>query len=116
MAGADGHKPKGSVGHVRTLVVKPGDTLWRIARAHGVSIPDLQQLNGLTSSLIRVGQRLKVPMVSERTHEVSSAPAPAPTQSRPSSPNPKTSRGDASRTDTTTDPTASQSRDHQRTD
>lgn len=39
-------------------VVQPGDTLWRIASIAGVSIDQIRSLNGLTSDLISVGQRL----------------------------------------------------------
>lgn len=42
-------------------VVKSGDTLTRIAGAHGVSIDALKQANGLTQSTIRIGQQLKLP-------------------------------------------------------
>jgi len=41
--------------------VKSGDTLWNIARNHGVSLNDLLALNGLnTNSKIAVGNRLKI--------------------------------------------------------
>lgn len=43
-----------------SVTVKAGDTLSRLARQHGVSVAQLQRLNGLKSSTIRVGQRLKV--------------------------------------------------------
>jgi len=40
--------------------VGTGDTLLGLARRHGVSVADLQALNGLDSSLIRTGQELRV--------------------------------------------------------
>lgn len=41
--------------------VRRGETLWSIAREHGTSVEELQELNGLTSSKIRAGQRLRLP-------------------------------------------------------
>lgn len=41
--------------------VNRGDTLWSIARKHGTSVAELKELNGLESSRIRPGQRLRVP-------------------------------------------------------
>ncbi|UUX34386.1 LysM peptidoglycan-binding domain-containing protein [Fundicoccus culcitae] len=41
--------------------VKAGDTYWALAQRFGVSVASLQQLNGTTSSALRVGQSLKVP-------------------------------------------------------
>jgi len=44
-----------------TYTVQSGDTLYGIARKFGISISALQSANGLTGSLIRVGQVLKIP-------------------------------------------------------
>lgn len=44
-----------------SYVVKSGDTLNRIAYAHGVGVDDLKQANGLSKSMIQVGQKLKIP-------------------------------------------------------
>lgn len=44
-----------------TYTVKSGDTLYDIARSHGVSVTALKQLNGLTSNIIHVGQVLLIP-------------------------------------------------------
>ncbi len=41
-------------------LVKNGDTLYEIARAHDMSVQQLKSLNNLTSDNIRVGQRLLV--------------------------------------------------------
>jgi LysM repeat protein len=41
--------------------VQAGDTLEKIASAHGVTVAQLRELNALDGSLIRVGQRLKLP-------------------------------------------------------
>ena len=42
-------------------VVRRGDTLTGIARRHGTSVAALRRTNGLSSSLIRAGQTLRVP-------------------------------------------------------
>jgi murein DD-endopeptidase MepM/ murein hydrolase activator NlpD len=53
-------------------VVRPADTLYDIARAHGVSVDDLIAWNGLDGTLIRVGQVLSL------------TPAPTNRRRRPS--------------------------------
>ncbi len=42
-------------------VVKPGDTLYKIANSYGVSVMELMNLNNLTSTLINVGDVLLIP-------------------------------------------------------
>ena len=44
-----------------TYTVKSGDTLSRIARAHGTTVTALKELNGLTLDQIKIGQKLKLP-------------------------------------------------------
>jgi LysM repeat protein len=51
--------------------VKSGDTLSKIASAHRTTVKELQKLNNLSTTQIRVGQKLKVP-------QAATAPAPAP--------------------------------------
>lgn len=41
--------------------VQPGDSLEKIARANGVSVPQLKEMNQLTNDRIIVGQSLKIP-------------------------------------------------------
>jgi membrane-bound lytic murein transglycosylase D len=46
----------------RSHMVKPGDTLWGVARRYGVTVPALAAENGMTSqSQLVAGTRLKVP-------------------------------------------------------
>jgi LysM repeat protein len=40
--------------------VKSGDEMLLIAKAFGVTITDIQKLNGLTNSYLNVGQKLRV--------------------------------------------------------
>ncbi len=43
------------------ISIKSGDTLWSIARKHGISLTQLRSLNHLTDNQIMVGQVLRVP-------------------------------------------------------
>ena len=55
--------PKGNVSNKENIyIVKPGDTLYRIANTYGVSINDLVVANGLSSSILRIGQELFIPI------------------------------------------------------
>jgi LysM repeat protein len=53
--------------------VKSGDTLTKIAKAHGTTVKALEAENNLSITKIKVGQKLKIPAKAEP-----SAPAPAP--------------------------------------
>jgi murein DD-endopeptidase MepM/ murein hydrolase activator NlpD len=44
-----------------TIEVQPGETLFSIARRHGVTVTALKEANGLTQDAVRPGQRLTVP-------------------------------------------------------
>lgn len=61
-AAAAAAKPNGSARSVSTYTVKAGDCLEKIARKVGATSAKLAKSNGLkTSSIIRPGQKLKVP-------------------------------------------------------
>jgi len=47
---------------IRTHIVKPGDTLYALARRYGTTVRTLQQLNRLRDSRLSLGKRLHVPM------------------------------------------------------
>jgi len=47
-------------GNTKNYIVKSGDTLYDIARAHNMSVAELKALHNLTSNTLRVGQRLAV--------------------------------------------------------
>jgi LysM repeat protein len=46
---------------VQHYKVKAGDTLTRIARAHGTTVSAIRELNALTTDRINVGQQLRIP-------------------------------------------------------
>lgn len=48
-------------GATKEYVVKSGDTLGSVAYGNGCNIRQLKQLNNLTSDVLKVGQKLKVP-------------------------------------------------------
>ena len=52
---SSGTNPRGQV-----HVVKRGDTLYNISKRYNTTVANIQQLNGLTSNVIRKGQRLRV--------------------------------------------------------
>jgi membrane-bound lytic murein transglycosylase D len=46
----------------RVHTIRSGDTLWGVARQHGVTVPALAAANGLTTnSPLTVGMRLQIP-------------------------------------------------------
>ena len=64
-------------------VVKAGDSLAKIAKAHGTTVKALREANGLTSDKIRVGQKL---VLAKGAGKPEAAPAPAettPTEGQP---------------------------------
>ncbi|MFC5454328.1 muramidase family protein [Prosthecobacter fluviatilis] len=56
-----------------TYIARPGDTLWRIATTHRVSVGEIQQLNRMTEEEVHVGQALLIPS----PHRLDSPTTPA---------------------------------------
>lgn len=53
---------KSSTPSIRYHTVKKGESLFRIAKKYkGVTVADIQELNGLSGSDIKIGQKLKIP-------------------------------------------------------
>ncbi|QHJ69475.1 LysM peptidoglycan-binding domain-containing protein [Planococcus halotolerans] len=73
--------PAPAAGTARTYKVVSGDTLTGIAYRNGISVTQLMNWNGLTSSMIRVGQVLKIEnsTVAPSTTPVSNPAPPAAT-------------------------------------
>ncbi|MBZ9712108.1 C40 family peptidase [Deinococcus multiflagellatus] len=66
-----------STASAATYTVKPGDTLYSIAKATGVDAPTLMKLNKLGSSTIQVGQKLSTGgNAPSAARPVQAAPAP----------------------------------------
>ena len=64
-----------STGGTETYTVKSGDTLTKIAKAHNTTVKVLQAENNLTTTQIKVNQKLKIPAKAEVAAPVSAAPA-----------------------------------------
>ncbi|MDM7980419.1 MAG: peptidoglycan DD-metalloendopeptidase family protein [Rhizobium sp.] len=74
---ATGKSDAGAGAGAGSYIVKPGDSLARIAKANGVSVDDLKSANGLTTGNIRIGQPLVVPAKRAAAPAVAQAPAAA---------------------------------------
>ena len=70
---AGGQASTGSSMGEETYTVKSGDTLTKIAKAHGTTVKVIKAESNLTTDHIKVGQKLKIPAKTE-----AAAPAPAP--------------------------------------
>jgi murein DD-endopeptidase MepM/ murein hydrolase activator NlpD len=74
----------GTAGFVtHTYVVQPGDTLWAISRANGLSVSQLAAANGMNENdLLLIGRQLEVPAAVQSTSGSSTSGAqPAPSAS-----------------------------------
>jgi LysM repeat protein/lipoprotein-anchoring transpeptidase ErfK/SrfK len=58
-------------------VVK-GDTLQKLSRRYGVTVPELRSANGLKGDLIRIGQTVKIPDQSSATPQANATKTPDP--------------------------------------
>ncbi len=77
-----------------TYTVKSGDTLSKIAKSHGTTVKAIQSENNLTTTAIKVGQKLKIPAKAEAAAPV--APEPAAVAPVPTAPAPVTPPGTTS--------------------
>jgi LysM repeat protein len=57
-------------------VVKSGDNLTRIAHSHGTTVKAVETENNLTTTKIKVGQKLKIPAKAEAAAPAAAAPEP----------------------------------------
>jgi murein DD-endopeptidase MepM/ murein hydrolase activator NlpD len=69
----------------QTYTVKPGDTLYRIAKAHGLTVAELMRLNGLTSERIYPGQVLRVGWEGPKDPGAASSKKASPSGTAPAS-------------------------------
>lgn len=58
--------------------VKSGDTLAKIAKRNGTTVKALESENGLSTTRIKVGQKLKIPAKAEAAPAAAPPPAPVP--------------------------------------
>ena len=42
--------------------VRPGDTLWELSRKYNTTVEAILQANGLTSTVLQIGQVLRIPV------------------------------------------------------
>lgn len=56
-------EPGGGSGFIE-YTVQPGDTLWLLSQRYGTTVDAIKRLNGLTGSMLNIGQILKIPSAS----------------------------------------------------
>jgi LysM repeat protein len=76
-------------GGEEVYVVKSGDTLTKIAKSHSTTVKAIESENNLSTTKIKVGQKLKIPGSAMTTAAPAATPAPAPAPA-PVSPAPMT--------------------------
>jgi LysM repeat protein len=62
-----------SAGVAGTYKVKPGDTLTKIARAHGITVNQLRAANNMKTTQVQVGKVLKIPASTQKTAAIPAA-------------------------------------------
>ena len=72
--------PASSSSGEETYTVKSGDTLTKIAKANGTTVKAIESENNLSTTKIKVGQKLKIPAKAE---VAAPAPVPAPVAPAP---------------------------------
>lgn len=78
-AGSDtGMTGSSSTGGEEIYIVKSGDTLSKIAKRYGTTAKAIESENGLSTTRIKVGEKLKIPAKAEAVPAAAPAPAPAP--------------------------------------
>jgi LysM repeat protein len=77
-AGVSTAPDAGLGGSEETYVVKSGDSLTKIAKSHGTTVKALEAANGLSTTKIKVGEKLKIPAKAEAAAPAPVAPAPVP--------------------------------------
>jgi lipoprotein NlpD len=92
-----------------TVVVGPGDSLWRIASAHGVTVAELAAANRIAPTAgLQVGQTLRLPGAGEPPpREVAAAPRTTPTPTPRASGTTRSTATPAARNSSTTPNVAS---------
>jgi LysM repeat protein len=75
---AGGQVSTGSSLGEEAYTVKSGDTLTKIAKAHGTTVKAIKAASNLNTDHIKVGQKLTIPAKAE-----AAAPAPAPVAPAP---------------------------------
>jgi LysM repeat protein len=68
-------RPAPPVGETTQYQVERGDTLYSIARSHGITVAELQEANGLTGTAIQAGWTLIIP-ISSRSPDPTTTPIP----------------------------------------
>jgi LysM repeat protein len=86
MAPAEAAPAVSSMGGGEVYVVKSGDTLTKIAKAHGTTIKAIETANNLSTTKIKVGQKLTIPAKGDAAAPSVPVPAPvAPAEPAPAS-------------------------------
>ncbi len=82
VAGALQSEKVADVTPASTYVVRPGDSLWSIAKKHKLTVADLTAANGIAANAnLQPGKKLVIPAKSGVVAASAAAPAPAPAKS-----------------------------------